>query len=76
MNIESVLTILSVVISSLILGIGVWLLTGWYLGGLWPDNVRYAAGAVMTLYGLYRIVTARSRFRRSFDRNDADDNVS
>lgn len=75
MNIESVLTILSIVTASLILVIGIVLLTGWYLPDQVPDNYRYPIGAVMTLYAMYRIATARSRFRRR-DANDETDDES
>jgi membrane protein YdbS with pleckstrin-like domain len=76
MNIESVLTILSIVTASLILVIGIVLLTGWYLHGQVPENYRYTIGGVMTLYALYRIVTARSRFRRRDNDDGSDDDAS
>jgi membrane protein YdbS with pleckstrin-like domain len=73
MTIESVLTILSIVTASLILLVGVVLLTGWYLPGQVPDNYRYTIGAVMTLYAFYRIATAGSRFRRKDTGDESDD---
>jgi membrane protein YdbS with pleckstrin-like domain len=76
MNIESVLTILSIVTATLILVIGIVLLTGWYLPDQVPDNYRYPIGAVMTLYALYRIATARSRFRRRDANDETDDDAS
>jgi membrane protein YdbS with pleckstrin-like domain len=70
MTIESVLKTLSIVISSLILALGLWLLAGWYIQDLWPANVRYPLGGVMTLYAIYRILTAPGRFKKK----DADEN--
>lgn len=69
---ESFLVLVSVAISSLILAMGVWLLTGWFLDDLWPSNVRYAAGSVMALYGVYRIATSRSRYRALASRDRID----
>ena len=66
---DSVLVFVSVAISSLILAVGLWLLGGWYLADFWPANIRYAAGTVMALYGIYRIVTARKRLRALGDRD-------
>ena len=66
---DSVLVFVSVAISSLILALGLWLLGGWYLADFWPANIRYMAGSVMALYGIYRIVTARKRLRTLGDRD-------
>jgi hypothetical protein len=76
MNIESLLTVLSIVTASLILVIGIVLLTGWYLPAQVPDNYRYPIGGVMTLYALYRIVTARSRFRGKETSDESEDDAS
>jgi membrane protein YdbS with pleckstrin-like domain len=75
MNVESVLTTLSIVISSLILAIGIWLLAGWYLEDLWPASTRYPLGGVMALYAFYRIATARSRFRRKDEGDETEDDA-
>lgn len=64
MTLESALTILSLVTATLILVIGIVLLTDWYLPGQVPDNYRYTIGGTMTLYALYRLLTARKRIRR------------
>jgi membrane protein YdbS with pleckstrin-like domain len=72
-NAETFLMTASVLTFSLILVAGVWLIAGWYIEGLWPATTRYSLGAVMTLYALYRIATARSRFRRKDDGHDADE---
>ncbi len=76
MNLQSVLTLLSVVTASLILLIGIVLLTGFFLPGQVPGNYRYTLGGVMTLYALYRIGMAVSRYRRRGDNDDSADEGS
>ncbi len=67
MNLQSVLTILSIVTASLILLIGVVLLTGFFLPGQIPDNYRYTLGGIMTVYALYRISMAVRKYRSGPD---------
>ncbi len=75
MNIQSVLTLLSLVTASLILLIGIVLLTGWFVPGAIQDNYRYTLGGIMTAYALYRIGMAISRLRRQGRTGkDADEN--
>jgi membrane protein YdbS with pleckstrin-like domain len=70
MNLQSVLTLLSVVTASLILIIGVVLLTGLFLPAQVPVNYRYTLGTVMTLYALYRIGMAVAKYRRRGENDD------
>ena len=65
MNIQPVLTLLSMATASLILVIGIVLLTGLFLPGQIPENYRYTLGGMMTAYALYRIITAVSRLKRA-----------
>jgi hypothetical protein len=73
MNLQSVLSLLSVVTASLILFIGVVLLTGLFLPGQIPENYRYTLGGIMTVYALYRIGMAVARYRRQGDGNGNGD---
>ena len=64
MNLQSVLNLLSLTTASLILAIGVVLLTGIFLPAQIPENYRYTLGAVMTLYAGYRIWVLRLKQKR------------
>jgi len=55
MNWQTILTAVSLTTASMILLIGVVLLTGFFLPAGIPANYRYTLGAVMTLYASYRI---------------------
>ncbi len=73
MNLQSVLTLLSIVTASLILLIGIVLLTGFFLPGRIPDNYRYTLGGIMTVYALYRISMAVRKYRSGPDTGGGDD---
>ncbi|HLB01107.1 MAG TPA: hypothetical protein VJO14_06945 [Bacteroidota bacterium] len=64
MNLQSFLTALSIVTASLILFLGVVLLTGIFLPDGIPVNYRYTLGSVMTLYAAYRIGMVVYRLKR------------
>ena len=70
MNLQSVLTILSYATSSLILLIGVVLVTGWYLPDRVPENYRLTLGVIMILYSIYRIWLIRTRGLRKGDEGE------
>jgi len=55
MNLQTVLTALSFMTATMILLIGIVLLTGFFLPEGIPVNYRYTLGALMTLYAAYRI---------------------
>lgn len=67
MNLQYVLTILSLVTATLILLLGIVLVTGWYLPPQVPENYRLTLGILMTLYAIYRIWMIRSRSRKKSD---------
>ncbi|HLF13529.1 MAG TPA: hypothetical protein VI932_01395 [Bacteroidota bacterium] len=73
MNFQSVLTLLGAITASLILIIGIVLLTGLFLPGQVPGNYRYTLGGVMTAYALYRIGMTVARHRRRGDDDDSAD---
>lgn len=72
MNLQTILTVLSYMTTSLILLIGLVLVTGWYLPAGIPENYRLTLGIIMTVYAVYRIWMIRARSRgRSEDESDA-----
>lgn len=73
MNLQSVLTLLSIVTASLILLIGIVLLTGFLLPGQIPDNYRYTLGGIMTAYALYRLSMAVRKYRSGTEPGDGDE---
>ena len=56
MNFQIVLTIVSFITASLILVVGIAILTGFLVPSYVPSDYRVISGVVMLLYGSYRIV--------------------
>lgn len=73
MTLQSALTVLSIVTASLILLVGMMLLTGLFLPGQMPDNYRYTLGGLMSAYAVYRIWILAMKLRRRGAGNGAGD---
>jgi hypothetical protein len=72
-NWQTILTAMSFTTATLILAIGVVLLTGLFLPPGIPANYRYTLGAVMTLYASYRIWILWYKAKRTRDDGDPGD---
>jgi len=70
MSWQTILTALSLATSTMILLIGLVLLTGLFLPAGVPTNYRYTLGAVMTLYASYRIGIIVYKSKRKTDDHD------
>jgi hypothetical protein len=71
MNPQLILNIVGGVTAGMVLILGIIILTGELLPSYIPDNYRTIMGAVMILYGTYRLAMLyiKERARRRFDAN-------
>lgn len=56
MSASLIVRLVTSVTASLILGLGIVLLTGFFLPPTVPENYRIILGVVMVLYGVYRLI--------------------
>jgi len=75
MNWQTILTAVSFTTATMILLIGVVLLTGVFLPEGMAANYRYTLGAIMTLYASYRIGLIWYRTRRTRSDPDSTDST-
>ena len=55
MDAQAFVRIISSATAALVVILGVFLLTGWYIPSTMPENLRLIMGIVLVLYGGYRI---------------------
>ncbi len=75
MNPQLLLYIISLITASLILLLGIVILTGYLLPADVPANYRVIMGAVMILYGTYRTIMATMKIRGARQTRQTDGNI-